>query len=261
MPVPVTQIATYRILNQYFLKHVRSFGEVDARVKAHFDMKVRHTYNVVRNIQKIVQLEGFDEQTMTLAAIIALFHDIGRFRQFMDYGTFDDSISLNHAELSVRLLHDEGIDLLIPAPEMDIIIPSILQHNIPYITEDKNTEVILFSKLLRDADKIDIWKIQTETDVVYTIRSPETVNHYIIPDEIYQCFLENRIVTVDYARSLNDFRLLRLSWIYDMNFPATYGLLNKEDYASAILAKIPSSDRLYEISGIIRDHMHQHAFR
>ena len=261
MTVSTIQIPSYKLLNQYFLKHVRSFGTVDDRVKAHFDLKIRHTYNVVRNVQKIVEREGLDEQTMTLSRIIALFHDIGRFRQFMDYGTFDDSISLNHAELSVRLLHDEGIDLLIPAAEMAIIIPSIIQHNIPCIIETRNKSIMLYSKLLRDADKIDIWKIQTETDVVFTIRSFETIDHYEIPDEIYQCFLEERIVTVEHARSLNDFRLLRLSWIYDMNFPTTYDMLNQKDYAALILAKIPASDRLDEIAGIIRRHMHLRARR
>jgi hypothetical protein len=259
--MPESRTPAFRALNRIFLNHIRSFGETDDRVKAHFDLKIRHTYQVVRNIQEIAEMEGLGGQTVQRAKIIALLHDIGRFKQFMDYGTFDDSISLNHAELSVRLLHDEGIDRLIPVEEMNLIARSILQHNLPRITETNDNEVILYSRLLRDADKMDIWKLQTETDVVFTIRSFEMVDHYEIPDAIYQCFLSGHILTIDRASSLNDFRLLRLSWIFDMNFPSTFVLLIKKDFATILLSKIPASEKLDEIAYMIHQYMHQRAQR
>ncbi len=92
-------IPAYRTLNRIFINHIRSFGEVDERVRAHFNLKIQHTYEVVRNIKEIARQEGMDEQTVQMAKIIALLHDIGRFSQFMDFGTFNDTISLNHAEL------------------------------------------------------------------------------------------------------------------------------------------------------------------
>ncbi len=54
---------------------------------------------------------------------------------------------------------------------------------------------------------------------------------------------------------LNDYRLLRLSWIYDMNFAPTYELIIERNYADKILAKIPPSDELGEITGIIRHYV------
>jgi hypothetical protein len=259
MAVPSLKIPTYKVLNQYFLKHIRSFGEVDSRIKAHFDLKTRHTYNVVRNIQWIARQEKFDEKTIMLSRILALFHDIGRFRQFMDFGTFNDAISLNHAELSVRILYDEDIDRLIPSVEMKAIAGAILQHNLFRITETRNDKVILYSRLLRDADKMDIWKLQSETDIIYAIENHASVDQYEIPDSLYQSFTENHNIRVDLATSINDFRLLRLGWIFDINFPSTFDLLIKRDYATAILSKIPASDRLREITGIIHAYMHQHA--
>jgi putative nucleotidyltransferase with HDIG domain len=249
----------YRTLNRLFLNHIRSFGEVDERVRAHFNLKIQHTYEVVRNIKEIARQEGMDEQTVQMASIIALLHDIGRFRQFMDFGTFNDTISLNHAELSVSLLYEEGFNQLIPDKELSLISHSILQHNQPIIPDDHTGKVSVFSRLLRDADKIDIWKLQSKMDVVYTLGEFESVDHYDVPREIYCCFLETRIVRIEQASSVNDFRLLRLGWIFDMNFPATFRHLIQKDYASMILARIPDSERLREIAGIIHTYMRQRA--
>jgi putative nucleotidyltransferase with HDIG domain len=255
------ELPSYKILNHAFIKHVRSFGKLEDRVRDHFDLKINHTYHVVRNIQQIARQEGFDERSVQLARIIALFHDIGRFRQFRDYGTFNDAVSLNHAELSVSIIHDEGIDLLIPADFIDLITRTILQHNLFRISETADDQVILFSKLLRDADKIDIWKLQSETDIVYALENYLPADHYHIPDEIYQSFMENHVVSVQYASSINDFRLLRLGWIFDMNFPATFSILLNKGYAQAILARIPDSCRLQEITGVVLNYMDLRALR
>jgi len=253
----LNHIPSYTTLNRLFLNHIRSFGEVDERVKAHFNLKIQHTYGVVRNIQEIARQEGMEEQTVQMARIIALLHDLGRFRQFMDYGTFDDTKSLNHAELSVRLLIEEGFDKLIPDEALFLISRSILQHNQPEITDNHNSKVFLFAKLLRDADKMDIWKIQSKKDVVYTLDVFESADHYDVPGEIHRCFRETRIVRIELASSINDFRLLRLGWIFDMNFQATFRLLIQKDYASMILARIPVSVKLREIAGIVHHYMHQ----
>jgi hypothetical protein len=58
---------------------------------------------------------------------------------------------------------------------------------------------------------------------------------------------------------MNDYRLLRLSWIYDMNFPPTFGLIIKRDYATKILAKIPPSLKKDEIANIIHCYIKQNA--
>jgi len=245
----------YRALNQMFGRHIRSFGTVDDRVKAHFDLKIRHTYEVVRNIEEIAIQEGMDERTVQLARVIALLHDLGRFRQFMEFGTFDDTKSLNHAELSVRVIEKEGFGKLIPEEERDVVTRSILQHNQPEITVSPENKAALYSRLLRDADKIDIWKLQSKMDVVYALGEFGSQDQYTVPAGILDCFREKRIVRLEMAGSLNDFRLLRLGWIFDMHFRATFRHLVRKDYATRILSKIPASPELRKITGIINQYM------
>ena len=59
--------------------------------------------------KKIAQNLNLDEEQIKLAELIGLFHDIGRFKQAELYNTFNDRISMNHAELSVKVLFDENL--------------------------------------------------------------------------------------------------------------------------------------------------------
>lgn len=249
------ELPSFHTLSRHFLRYVDSLSATDARIKAHFDLKVWHTFRVVRNIGDIARSEGFSAEIANMARVIGLLHDIGRFRQFMEYGTFDDSISINHAEMAVRVLSREGIGDLFPTRELEIITRAILQHNIPVITDTDDPEVYLHARLIRDADKSDIWKIAAETDVMYTLDAEKQDGNYIIPPAIHDSFRKNQIVRVGTATCLNDYHLLRLAWIFDMNFASTFSLLLNKDHASTILAKLPSSETLTEITGIIRDYM------
>lgn len=245
----------FHTLSRIFLKHVESLSATDDRIRAHFDLKVWHTFRVVRNITEISRNERFPDPVTELARVIGLLHDIGRFRQFLNYGTFDDSISVNHAELAVQVIEQEGIFAYFGDREADVIRRAILQHNIPAVTDTGDPEVALHARLIRDADKSDIWKIAAETDVMYTLDAQKQDGNYTIPYAIVKCYRLNQIVRVGTATCLNDYHLLRLAWIFDMNFASTFGLLLKKGHADTILAKLPPSEHRDEIAGIIRNYM------
>lgn len=248
-------LPSFHSLSHRFLQYVNSLSATDTRIKAHFDLKVWHTFRVVRNIGDIARGEGFGPDVAEMARVIGLLHDIGRFRQFMEYGTFDDSVSINHAEMSVKVVLQEGLSDMFSEDQVQLITRAILQHNIPAVTDTSDPEVYLHARLLRDADKSDIWKLAAETDVMYTLDPEKQDGSYTIPDDIRECFVHNRIVRVGMASCLNDYHLLRLAWIFDINFGATFRLLLQKDYASVILAKLPPSDALREITAIIRKTM------
>jgi putative nucleotidyltransferase with HDIG domain len=249
--------STFLTLKKRFLAYVKSFAMTDDHVKQHFELKIKHTFCVISNIQIIAKKTGLTSQEYHLARIIALFHDIGRFKQFMIYRTFNDEISVNHAELGIEVLCEQGFLKQFEPSVAALIKVAVLHHNIPSITTEVNGKALFFSKMLRDADKIDIWKLMTEIDIIYTIDQHEITDHYEISDAIYQSYREKRVVTLDHATSMNDFRMLRLSWIFDMNLAATFSLLIKKQYATKILAKIPRSERLEEIKKIIHEYMQQ----
>jgi putative nucleotidyltransferase with HDIG domain len=248
---------TFLDLSKRFLAYVQSFDTTDDYVKKHLELKVRHTFCVISNIQHIANKTGLITHEYHLARIIALLHDIGRFKQFAVYHTYNDEISVNHADLGIEVLSEEGFLKQFEPPVALLIKDTVLYHNIPRITSEVTGKALFFTRMLRDADKIDIWKLMTEMDIIYTIDQHEITDQYKISDGIYQCYLEKRVVTLDHATSMNDFRMLRLSWIFDMNFAATFSLLINKQYAKKILAKIPWSERLEEIERIIHGYMQQ----
>jgi hypothetical protein len=250
----------FRMLVQQFKTYTGSLKIPDQYVQDHIDLKVRHTFDVIGNILIIAKDSGLPENDIQLAKIIALVHDIGRFKQFLTYGTFDDSLSVNHAELGIRILEESKFFSILKGKiEPELVIQSVLNHNIPRIIHAPDERVLLFSKLLRDADKVDIWRLMTIKDVVFKILDQDQPDFYDVPEYIINSFRKGTAVPSHLPESLNDYRLLRLSWIYDMNFPATFRLLIRKNYASGIMSRIPSSEQLNEISGIIGAFMHRQA--
>jgi putative nucleotidyltransferase with HDIG domain len=249
----------FHTLIRVFLRHVESLSSPDARIRAHFELKIRHTFRVVRNITEIARNEKFSEPVTELARVIGLLHDIGRFRQFVKYGTFDDSISMNHAEYGVQILEQEGMLNAFGDRESDLIKRAILQHNIPAINDTADPEVIRYAMLIRDADKSDIWKITAETNVMYSLNDGKPDENYTIPQDILESYRENHVIRVEKATCLNDTQLVRLAWIFDMNFAATFNLLLNKGHADAILAKLPPSEIRTEIGEIIHRYMMKRA--
>ena len=214
----------------------------------HIELKREHTLKVYDEIKSLAEEIGFTQENIMLACIIALFHDIGRFEQFNRFRTFDDSSSLNHAALSIEILRSDGFMDDIPEAFHDIIFRTIINHNIPVFQVRENDEVALFTKLLRDADKLDIWRVITQDELRRILEWKEQTDKYDVPDVIFQRFRDHQIVTLDLVRSVNDMRLLRIGWIFDINFSVTFERIKERKLLEKIL--IPRSERIDQIKTI-----------
>jgi len=243
----------FNLIRERFNLYLQSLDITEDFLHEHVYFKVEHTYRVIANSIYLANHIGLSQEETSLAKIIALLHDIGRFSQFLKYRTFDDSISVNHAELGVNIIKERGIlkENVNGIDEL-LIIRSILNHNLPRLNGEADDRILLFSKIIRDADKMDIWKILSLQNVVHKILTNEIKDpSYAIPNVIQDCFRNGQTVPSGSARSMNDYRLLRLSWIFDMNFVATYQWIIKHGLVDEILAKIPYSPEKEEITSII----------
>ena len=61
-------------------------------------LKIEHTYHVAENALVIAEDLGLPGEDVDLAWFLGLLHDIGRFEQLRQYGTFLDARSVDHAE-------------------------------------------------------------------------------------------------------------------------------------------------------------------
>jgi len=211
-------------LSGWFTEYVRSFCNDDPMQQRIFLLKEEHTLRVCKEIRAIGLNIGWSADELGLAEIIALFHDIGRFEQYARYKTFVDIRSENHAELGLTILDREGLLAGFDEELQRIIVESIRHHNRAALPCDGGEEGwLLYAKLLRDADKLDIWRVVTD----YYNRSNDERNGAIeldLPDtpgfsaEVAEELSRQSIVHTKHLKNLNDFKLLQMGWVFDINF-------------------------------------------
>jgi len=243
------------LLTDRFNALAGSYLSDDIVCNDHIELKREHTLMVCKEIKSLAEEIGLTQERVNLAYVIALFHDMGRFEQFHRYRTFDDSISVNHAALSVDITKSDGFTEHIPEDYRDLIFRTILNHNIPIYQVRENDDVAMFTKLLRDADKLDIWRVVTQDQLRQILEWKDQTDQYDVPDAIFQRFRDHQIVTLDIVRSVNDMRMLRIGWIFDINFSATFERIKERKLLERFFGLIPRSGRMDQIKTIIGNYL------
>ena len=225
-----------REMHAWMADYMRSFYTEDEEVQQAIRMKEVHTgyvTSIAVELAKHLRLSAHDVQ---LAEIMGLFHDVGRFRQFTLYRTFNDAVSEDHAALGLKVL-DELPFLARLVPEDEALVRfSILNHNKKTIAPTKDVRELFFARLLRDADKLDIFRV---------------LRPFLAPSDgtgVSPDFLEKFIAgeQVDYTkiRTMDDRKLVRLMWVYDVNFSWTLQRVKERGYIEDIIAHLPEDSRM-----------------
>ena len=140
--------------NVEFDKYVKNYNSEDKKIA----LKIEHIKRVSEISGIISENLNLDKENIELAKLIGLLHDIGRFEQIKQYNTFSDKDSIDHGKLGVEILFKQGkIRNFIKSAKYDEIIKkAILNHNRKEIEKGLNPKELLHSKIIRDADKIDM---------------------------------------------------------------------------------------------------------
>ena len=234
---------------QWFSDYCRSFYSSDIEDQKNIALKEHHTARVCENIVEIAGRLSLDLDKTVLAEALALFHDIGRFPQYARYKTFRDSVSINHGLLGAETLLKEGVLRALPDNEQEIIIEAVKFHNAFSIPKKEDDTVKFFIKLLRDADKLDIWRVFIEY-----YESPHESRASAVglglpdipeySDDVLSCLYKKQIVALSSVKTLNDFKILQLSWLYDLNFTPSFQLFSERDYLSRMMARLPHTEEI-----------------
>ncbi len=235
------------ILKEWFDTYTGDILEAE-QGDEHILLKIDHTRRVCDEIEMIGRSISLDQDAMRLSRVIALFHDIGRFDQFATYKTFVDKDSVDHAQHGVTILKDSSLLDTFSDKVNRIILTAIEHHNKAYIP-DLPEEILLYTKLIRDADKLDIYKVVTdyyqrtdsEENRVIQLGLPDTPG---ISEAVKEDLLGHRIVLSDHLQNLNDFKLLQAAWIFDCNFSATYKTIREREYLRILQDQLPDTDQI-----------------
>ncbi|MCR5545659.1 MAG: HD domain-containing protein [Lachnospiraceae bacterium] len=154
-----------------FDSHTAKYNMSEVKIR----LKAEHTYRVADIAERIASSLYKEDAFVDFAWFLGLLHDVGRFEQVKRFDTFNDAISVDHAEFGADLLFKEGLICEFLPEEIEYQHPSedtsywlsvaetaIRLHNKLTVPEGLDQKTLEFSHLLRDADKADIFKVLTE---------------------------------------------------------------------------------------------------
>ena len=244
-------------LKSWFSTYVNGFKSGNSELRRNAGLKEDHTVSVCKEILKLGKQLDLNDDRLRLAEVIALFHDIGRFEQYARYRTFADQKSEDHAELGISILKKfrvfDGFEVSI----RNLIYRTILYHNHAVLPDKESESCLLFTKLLRDADKLDIWRVVTayyhrkeggRNDAI-ELDLPDTPG---ISEGVCQDLIHERIVEMNHVRNLNDLKLLQAGWIFDVNFEPTLQAVKSRRYMDLIREVLPRSEKIQKIFDVIQ---------
>lgn len=241
------KVETVAFLKDWFEQHVKTFYSEDEDMQLHVRLKEEHTWQVLKHASAIGTSLGLSSEDMCLAQTAALFHDIGRFRQYQSYHTFSDARSVNHAALGVQVLKETNIlkEAALSEKEQAWIEKAILYHNQRYLPEEEDKRSLLFGKILRDADKLDIYRIIVHGEMPC---SPELERDRNCSDKIVQDILAGKMARFEDVQTAGDQMLFRLSWLYNIYFRYTFLYILEQHYIEKMVATLPETSRLEAVS-------------
>jgi len=248
-------------LRAWFDDYVAGFYGDDDFVNAHLKVKEEHSRRVCQEIRYLADELSLAENQRRIAQVIALFHDIGRFKQFIKYRTYSDVQTVNHCTLGLEVLRETKVLEPVETNERELIEKAIECHGLKELPGDLDGECLLFSKLIRDADKLDVFYVAIEYYKHYKEKKEKYLLELETPDEpwysheLIKALLQGK--NIDYAqlKTLNDWKLMQLGWVYDVNFIATFKRIRERRFLEMLTDFLPETEDIQKVKNKILEHV------
>lgn len=246
-------------LQEWFDVYTRRHYCADTGEQKNILLKVEHSLRVKDIISELAGSAGLSGTQVLLAEAVGLLHDIGRFPQYCRYKTFRDGLSVNHGKLGAEVLAEERPLEGLSQEERETITHAVWFHNAFAIPDLPSPGMVPFLKLIRDADKLDIWRIFTGFFDLPPQERPSEAN-LGLPDEpgysqeMISAIHLKHTASMSHLRTVNDFKLMQLSWITDLNFPASFRLLLERKYIDRLISLLPQTEEILKVSQFLHDY-------
>ncbi len=267
-----------------FKKYTDNYDTSDEKIK----LKVDHTYRVAALSERIARSLGLGDDDTNLAWLIGMLHDIGRFEQLKNYGTFSDAESIDHAHYGVELLFEDGLiekfvsenaakdlkgtkDLKETAvkseseeketkeiSELDILRKAIWNHSAYRVEEGLTDRVKMFCNIIRDADKIDILKVNYDVtlEVIYDVTTEELKNSGVT-DEVMKAFMEHHAVLRSLKKTPIDNLVGHAALVFELVYNESFKIVKEQGYIEKMLSYVSDNQDTVKKFEIMRNDMNK----
>ncbi len=218
-----------------FKKYIGNYNLANSEI----ERKVGHSYRVAEISGEIARSLNLTDEEIELATLIGLLHDIGRFEQQTRYGTYNDMCSIDHGKLGVEILKkDAYIRNYIKDDKYDNIIKtSIYNHNKYEIEEGLDEKTLIFCKIIRDSDKLDIMYEAIEIFWEENLKVTDDITKKILKD-----FKDGKQILNQDKETQLDGVVSIISFIFDIYYKESFKMIKENEYINKIMNKFEIED-------------------
>ncbi len=252
-------VHAFRVL---FERFAESFITADEDVARNVRLKREHSLRVLDEITGLGESLELDDECRFLAQLAGLFHDIGRFEQYSRFRTFYDKVSVDHARLAIDTLNRETILDSLSESQKKTVLEAIGYHNRAFVPHINEARTALITRMLRDADKLDIFRVmiahyessheKPNKAVEFNLPESDDISPQIV-DDLHQ----RRLIQYDHIRNRNDFKLVQLGWVYDLNFAHSFRCVRDRGYLLSLRRHLPDTAIIDEVFRAARRYVEQ----
>ena len=222
-----------------FTKFVKQYDLTFPKMKRKFE----HSFRVMENAKNIAESLNLNNEKIEIATLIGLLHDIGYFEQIKVNNILKENRKIDHGDLGVKILQkNDYIRRYIEEDKYDnIIFKAIKNHNKFKIEDGLSEEELLFSKIIRDADKLDIFYEGAEMFWTKDEQRDE-VNNSIITAEAQNAFIKHIHSDRKDIKTKVDSIINFIAMMFDIHYKYDFEVIKREDYINKILNKFDFKD-------------------
>lgn len=231
-------------IQDWFRNYVDSF-RVRGELPSLSEMKRKHSYRVEAVGRRLVSSLNWEKDAADVGVAVSLLHDTGRFSQYRDFNTLYDGSSIDHGDRGYEELSRVFPRDLADGEGMNAIFQAVRWHNKKVLPEGIEDKYLPFCKLVRDADKIDVFKLVQEH--IDNGRVEELLPRHTIDapltEEVLREIEEFGRSSYKNVRSLADFLILQITWLLDINFAPSMKIIEEQGTVQKIVSQLPLTPR------------------
>ncbi len=229
---------------QWLINYPERFRGEDGSLHRMHDLKRNHSRRVAGYCRSIAFEIGWGPGKVNTAEATGWLHDVGRFPQWNEFGTFYDPSSIDHGAKGREVIESEGVLDFLPQARRTVILDSVILHNRREIPESTDPSSLPFVRLIRDADKLDIF------DLVYGHLEAGTIRNLLpgISTEkaasaplIAEISKDGR-ASYHNVKTVPDFLLTQVSWVSNINYAPTFRCVAEHHLIERLRRYLPSQN-------------------
>ncbi|MHA1618864.1 MAG: HD domain-containing protein [Promethearchaeota archaeon] len=243
MEAPISYESIRKWYDAYYQSYLSRPSLNDDDIDA-ITLKHKHSYRVMELITTIATGIGLSPEDLEIAKIIGILHDVARFSQYTQYHTMHDSRSIDHGKLGAKIIRIES-PLIRGSPSiLNLVCIAVLYHNKLKISADLTPRENIFCKMIRDADKLDVFALACPIYQKYPDHLGEKLKMHL-PSHggptpaVIETVLKQTSVNVSILQNMTDFKLFQLAWVFDFNFSVSLEILQSHGYLQIIIDILP----------------------